>query len=42
MSIELIGTNFNEILIEIQNFPFTKMHLKTSFAKMAAILSRER
>ena len=29
----LIGTNFNEILIEIHIFPFKKMHLKMLFAK---------
>ena len=28
-----LGTNFNEILIKIQNFSFTKMHLKMSSAK---------
>ena len=28
-----LGTNFSEILIEIQNFPFTKMHLKISSAQ---------
>ena len=28
-----LGTNFNEILIKIQNFPFTKMHRKISSAK---------
>ena len=28
-----LGTNFNEILIKIQNFSFTKMHLKISSAK---------
>ena len=28
-----LGTNFNEILIEIHKFPFKKMHLKTSSAK---------
>ena len=34
-----LGTNFSEILIKIQNFSFTKMHLKIS---SAAILSRGR
>ena len=29
----LLGTNVSEILIKIQNFSFTKMHLKISFAK---------
>ena len=28
-----LGTNFCEILIKIQNFSFTKMHLKTSSAQ---------
>ena len=28
-----LGTNLNDIRIEIQNFSFTKMHLKISFAK---------
>ena len=28
-----LGTNFNEILIKIQKFSFTKMHLKRSSAK---------
>ena len=28
-----LGTNFNEILIEIQTFSFKKMHLKMSSAK---------
>ena len=35
--IEPLGTNFTEIFIKLQNFSFTKMHLK-----MAAILSKER
>ena len=30
---EILGTNFSEILIKIQNFSFTKMHLKISSAK---------
>ena len=29
----LIGTNFSEILIKIQNFSFTKMHLNMSSTK---------
>ena len=33
MSIRPLGTNFGEILIKIQNFSFTKMHLKISSAK---------
>ena len=33
LSIGPMGTNVSEILIEIQNFSFTKMHLKISFAK---------
>ena len=33
LSIGLLGTNVSEILIKIQNFSFTKMHLKISFAK---------
>ena len=31
--IEPLGTNFNEILIEIHTFSFTKMHLKMSSGK---------
>ena len=31
--IETLGTNFNEILIEIHTFSFKKMHLKISSAK---------
>ena len=34
-----LGTNFSEISIKVQNFLFTKMHLKMSSAKVAAILS---
>ena len=30
---EPIGTNFIEIVVEIQTFSFEKMHLKTSSAK---------
>ena len=37
-----VGTNFSEILIKIQQFSFTKMHLKISSAKVSAILSRGR
>ena len=33
LSIGLVGTNFNEILIEILTFSFKKMHLKVSSAK---------
>ena len=29
----ILATNFSEILIKIQKFSFTKMHLKLSFAK---------
>ena len=35
-----LGTNFSEILIIIQNFPFTKMHLKISSAKWWPFLSK--
>ena len=31
--IGLLGTNFNEILIKLQNFSFTRLHLKISSAK---------
>ena len=41
-SIGPLGTNFSEILIKIQNFSITKIHLKISSAKMSAILSRGR
>ena len=34
------GSNFNEMLIEINTFSLKKIHLKMSSAKMAAILSR--
>ena len=37
--IEPLATNFNGILIEIYAFSFSKMYLKMSSAKMAAILS---
>ena len=33
LSIGPLGTNFSKILIKIQNFSFTKMHLKLSSAK---------
>ena len=33
-----LGTNLSEISVKIKNFSFTKMHLKMSSAKMAAIL----
>ena len=33
LSIGPLGTNFSEILVKIQNFSFTKMHLKISSAK---------
>ena len=33
-------TTFSEMLIEIYTFSFKKMHLKTVFAKITAILSR--
>ena len=33
LSIGPLGTNFSEILIKIQNFPITKMHLEISSAK---------
>ena len=42
LSIGHLGTNFKEILTKIQNFSFTKIHLKISSAKKAAILSRWR
>ena len=34
LSIRPLETNFSEILIMIQNFSFTKMHLKILFAKL--------
>ena len=34
-----IGTNFSEILIEIQTFPFKKIHMKMSSAKCPFCLS---
>ena len=42
LSIGPLGTNFNEILIKIQDVSFKKMQLNMSSAKMAAILSRGR
>ena len=33
LSIEPFGTNFSEIVIKIQNFSFTKIHLNISPAK---------
>ena len=33
LSIRPLGTNFSEILIKIQNYSFTKLHLKLSSAK---------
>ena len=35
-----LGTNLSEILFEIHTFSFTKIHLKMSSTKMAAILLR--
>ena len=35
-----LRTNLSEILIEIHTFSFKKIHLKMSYEKMAAILSR--
>ena len=40
LSIGPLGTNFSEILTKIQNFSFTKMHMK--ICEKAVILSRER
>ena len=40
LSIGPLGTNFIEILIGIQAFPFTKMHLKDVVCEMASILLR--
>ena len=40
LSIRPLGTTFNEIQTEIQNFSFMKMWLKLLSAKLAAILSR--
>ena len=37
-----LETNFGEILIGIYTFPFKKMRLKMSYAKMATILFRGR
>ena len=35
-----IGTNFNEILIDIRTFSFKKLHFKMSSGKWGSILSR--
>ena len=35
LSIEPLGTNFSEFLIKMQNFTFTKLHLKISSALLA-------
>ena len=35
-----LGTNFSETFIEIKMFSLTNLHLKVSFAKVTAILSR--
>ena len=42
VSIILLGTNFSEILIEIQNFSFTKNAAQNVVCEMGAILSRWR
>ena len=42
VSIILLGTNFSEILIEIQNFSFTKNAAENIVWEMGAILSRWR
>ena len=42
LSIWLLGANLSEIQIRILSFSFTKMHLKLSSAKVAAILARGR
>ena len=39
LSIGSLGTNFSEILIKIQNFLFTKMHMKISSAKWRPFFS---
>ena len=39
LSIRPQGTYFNEIIFEIQKFPFKKMHMKMSSAKMVTTLS---
>ena len=41
LSIKPLRTNFSEILIKIQNFSFTKMHLKIPSAVMVAICRGE-
>ena len=40
LPIGFLGTNLSEIRIGIISFPFNKMHLKLSSAKMTAIMSR--
>ena len=40
LSIGPLWTIFIEILIQMQHVSFMKMHMKTSSAKMATILSR--
>ena len=42
LSIALMGTNFSKIRMGILSFSFRKMHLKLSFAIMAAILFKGR
>ena len=39
MSVGFLGTSFSEIWIGILSFPYKKMHLKMSSAKMASVLS---
>ena len=41
-SIWPVGANFSEIVIEIQNFVFTKMHLKTSSVKWRPLSPKRR
>ena len=36
-----LGTNFNEILVKIQNFSFTKMHMKISLPNGGHFVQRE-
>ena len=40
LSIEPLGTNVSEILIEIQIFSFKKMHFENIVCEMASIVSR--
>ena len=42
LSMGLLGTNFNEILIRILYFSFKKIDLKMSSARMGAILPKGR